>query len=324
MATPEANSLNQPLTDFAGAYSNGALIASMVSPDIKVTAISGTFEKRLRRQGKSSTMSDMLSADGTANELSYQRDTDTYALIPRALKAYVTGLESNGSIVSTLSPREEKVNALMDQIMISHEIRVAAVVTATSSYATGYHFAAGANSRPATATPWSDWSTGDPIGDIKYALRLLPSKANGAKRIAWCSDTVYDALSEHPALLARMGIDKGSLTKAHILALFPSLDDIVVSDLENDTANPAATASFSRVWSGTKFGIVSVPAGEPSTSSMMFAGTFRHVDGVRVRSWTEEGRGYGGSEGVQVEHLSFGDGAKVIQNDAGVMLTGVL
>lgn len=324
MATPEALSLSQPLTDFATAYQNGALIAPLVSPDITVTVLSGTFEKRLRRTGKSGQFSDVISADGTANEVSYDRDTDEFALVPRALKAYVTGLESNGSIVTALSPEEEKVNVLMSEIMLAHEMRVASVITNTSNYASGYQFAAGANSRPGAATKWSDWTNGDPIGDVKYMLRKLPSRANGTKRIAWCSDAVFDALCEHPAVLAKMGMDKGSATKEHILSIFRGLDDIVVSDLEKDTANEGATASFSRVWSATQFGIVSVPAGQPSTSSMMFAGTFRHSDGLKVRRWREEGRGYGGSEGVQVEHLALAAGSKVIQNDAGILLTSVL
>lgn len=324
MATSEALTLNQPLTDFATAYENGALIAPIVSPPITVTALSGTFEKRLRRTGKSGQFSDVISADGNANEVSYDRETDTYALIPRALKAYVTGIEDNGSIVSALSPEQEKTNVVMSEIMLAHEMRVAAVLTNTSNYASGYQFAAGANSRPQTATKWSDWTNGDPVGDVKYMLRKLPSRANGCKRIAWCSDAVFDALCEHPAVLAKMGMDKGSATKEHILAIFRGLDDIVVSDLEKDTANEGQTASFSRVWSATQFGIVSVPSGQPSTSAMMFAGSFRHSDGVRVRSWREEGRGYGGATGIQVEHLAFGDGAKVIQNDAGILLTSVL
>lgn len=326
MATPEAMSLNQPLTDFASAYdpSQDSYIAHLVSPTIETTAISGPFEKRLRRTGKSGSFSDVLSADGTANEIMYDRDTDTYALVPRALKAYVTGMEENGSIVSTLSAREEKLNVLMAEISLAHEMRVASVLTTSGNYASANTFAAGVNSRPATATAWSNWTTGDPVGDIKYALRVLPSRAKGAKRVAWCTDTVFDALCEHPAVLAKMGMDRGSATKEHILSIFPNLDDIVVTDLEKDTANEGATASFSRVWTATQFGIVTVPAGKPSTSSMMFAGTFRHTDGLRVRSWTEAGRGYGGSEGIQVEHLSLAAGAKVIQNDAAVLLTGCL
>lgn len=326
MATPEAMSLNQPLTDFAGAYdpAKDSYIAHIVAPPIEVTALSGTYEKRLRRTGKTGAFSDVLSADGTANEIMYDRDTDTYKLVPRALKAYVTGLEENGSIVSTLAPEEEKVNVLMSEISLAHEMRVATVLQTTGNYASANTFAAGVNSRPAVATAWSNWTTGDPIGDIKYALRTLPSRAKGAKRIAWCTDTVYDALCEHPAVLAKMGMDRGSATKEHILSIFRSLDDIVVTDLEKDTANEGATAAFSRVWTATLFGIVTVPAGKPGPSSMIFAGSFRHTDGVRVRRWTEAGRGYGGSEGIQVEHLSNAAGAQVIQNDAAVLLTGVL
>lgn len=323
MSTAEALSLNQPLTDFATEYPLGEMIAPLLSPDIKVTAVSGTFEKRIRRIGKNGALSDVLSADGTANEVLYDKTTDTFTLIPRALKAYVSGVESN-AIVSTLSMEEEKVNLIMGEIALAHEVRVAAVITAAGSYASGYQFDAGVNSRPTIATPWSNPTTSDPIGDIKYCLRKLPSRAPGTKRVAWCSDVVRDALFEHPALLAKMGMDKGSLDKATFLSCFPGLDDVVFSDLEQDTANPGQSASFSRVWSGTKFGIVSVPTGQAGTHSMMFAGTFRHTDGVRVRDWTEAGRGYGGSKGIQVEHLTFPDGAKVIQNDAGIMLTNVL
>lgn len=320
MATAEALTMNQPLTDFASAYQNSRFIADRVSAPIRVTAMSGTFQKRSRRDANA-IVDDVIGTDGTANEIAYALSSDTYALQPRALKGFVNRA-AQVAAVTALDPEQEMVAQLMQRVLLAHEKRVADVLTATGSYASANRLTAGVSSKPTVATKWSDWSAADPIGDIKVALRSLPSTGDDFERVMWISDVVFDALCSHPQILALKGTTSGVASAQELVSYFRGLDRIEVGEVTSDTANPGQAASYSRLWSSTACGIVLVPRSERGTQASIFAASFRHADGVVVRSWEEPGRGYGGSTGIQVEHMT--QAAKVIQDDAGVIISGCL
>jgi len=313
MATAEALDLSESLTSFASAYENGKFIADKVAPVIEVSAMSGTFQKRARADVNRATVDDMIGTDGTANELGYSLSEDTWALVPRALKAAVNGA-MNSAVVSALDPEQEAVEQLMQAIGLAHEKRVAGVLTTTTNYTSA--------NRKTAAALWSNTVTGDPLGDIKAALRALPSAGDNFKRVMWISDVVFDALTTHPQLLALKGTTLGAVSDAELLQFFKGLDEVHVSDTTYNSANAGQSASYSRIWSATACGIALVPRTAPSTRTSIFAASFRHTSGVRVRQWMESGRGYGGSSLVQVEHLT--QPAKVIQDDCGVIISSCL
>lgn len=322
MATAEALNMNQPLTDFAAAYQNSKFIADRVTALIRVTAIAGTFQKRSRRDVNRASLDDVIGTSGWANEIGYSLSSDTYALQPRALKGYVDRA-SRVAAVTALDPEQEMVAQLMQAIGLAHEKRVASVLTTPANYASANQLTAGVLSKPNVATKWSDWSAADPIGDIKAAIRQLPSAGDDFERVMWISDVVFDALATHPQILALKGTTSGVASAQELVSYFRGLDRIEIGECTEDTANPGqASASYSRLWSSTACGIVLVPRSERGTEASIFAASFRHVDGVVVRSWDEPGRGYGGSTGIQVEHMT--QAAKVVQDDAGVIISGCL
>ena len=321
MATPEALQMNQPLTDFASAYKNSKLIADLVAKPIKVDALAGTFQKRSRRDANSVRMDDLIGSSGVASELLYALTSDTYRLEARALKGYVDIAGSSG-VATALDPEQEMTERLMDSIKLLHERRVATVLTTTTSYASANRLTAGLSSKPGVATKWSDWSAADPVGDIKVALRSLPSAGDDFERVMWISDTVFDALCSHPQILALKGTTAGVASPEELVSYFRGLDKILVSDVTYDSANEGVTAVYSRMWSATACGIVLVPKSERSTQSSIFAGSFTMDSGIKVRSWFDEDRGLSGATVVHVGHYT--QAAKVIQDDAGVILSACL
>lgn len=321
MPTPEQLNINTPLTQFASGYQNSKFIADRVSPEILVSAVAGTFQKRSRADVNRADDDDLFGADGKASELTYTLSSDTYQLVPRGRVAYV-GRAHSSVVTSGLDPEQEAVAQVMQAIMLAHEKRVATVVTTTTSYTSNNRHTAGTQSKPAAATKWSDWSSADPVGDIKAALRKLPSVGDEFKRVMWMSDVVFDALSTHPQILALKGTTSGVASEMELKSFFRGLDEIVVSETTYNSSNAGQSASYSRIWSETACGIVLVPPGNPSTESSIFAATFRHTDRVRVREERDGFRGYGGSAAFIVEHYT--QPAKVIQDDCGVIISGCL
>lgn len=314
MPTPDSLNLSAPLTQFATAYSNSNFIAPFVSPVIKVSQVSGSFNKRSRRDVHRANLDDLIGGSGRFNEIGYSVTPDNYTLVPRGLEAPVGRAEIDVTNPGGLSPEEEAVAQVMQAICLAHEYRVAAVFASSSNYAS-------ANQLTATAV-FSDHTSGKPISDLKRAIRALPSAGDEFERVLWCSDTIFDAIISHPEALALKGTTSGYASEAELLSFIRGLDRVVVSDVRRDTANEGATASYSRIWSETLCGITMVPKGTPTTQSAVFAPTFQHMDGFRVRVERDGRRGYGGSDIHIVEHYT--QAAKVVQNDCAVLLSSCL
>lgn len=318
MPTPDALNLSAPLTQFATAYSNKAFIASEVSPIIKVSQVAGSFNKRSRRDVHRANLDDLVGGSGRFNEIGYSVTPDSYLLVPRGLEAPVGRAETDVANAGGLSPEEEAIANAMQAIMLAHEYRVAAVFTTTTNYTS-------ANRLTATASAtggFADKTSGAPISDLKRMIRQLPSAGDEFERVLWCSDVVFDALISHPETLALKGTTSGYASEAELLQFVRGLDRVVVSDVRRDSANGGQSASYARIWSETACGITMRPRSAPTTQSAVFAPTFQHTDGFRVRVERDGRRGYGGSDIHIVEHYT--QAAKVVQDDCAVILSSAL
>lgn len=322
MPSPENLNLSEPLTQFATAYTNSSMIAPIVSPVIKVDAVAGSFNKRSRRDVNRANIDDLIGSSGRFSEIGYTVTPDSYALVPRGLEAPVGEAEMALANAGGLSPEEEAIAQAMQAIMLAHEYRVAAVMTTTTNYASDNRHTAGVQSKPAAATKWTDHTSGDPLGDLKAAVRKLPSVGDEFERVLWISDVVFDALCTHPQMLALKGTTSGVVSEAEIVEFVRGISRVVVTDVRRDSANAGQTATYARIWSETACGIVAVPKGQPSVRSAVFAPTFQHRDGFRVRMERDGRRGYGGSTINIVEHYT--QAAKVVQDDCGVIISGCL
>lgn len=307
---PAQQHVDAALSAFATAYPNGGFLADRLSPIVSVEKRSDVFFKRLRRD-VSSVVNDAIGAKGRANESSYDVIEDNYSVKSRALSDYVTdSLIRNAD--APLDPRQLAVQNIMQRLGLARDARVSALLTSTGSYASGHH--AGAS------VVWTNKTTGVPVEDINGAIAAIPYSGEEASLIAWCSRPVWNTLRAHPQLLALKGVSSGQVSRREFAEYF-ELDDILVSDVWRDTANPGQTASYGRLYGTTVFGVVRVPKVIQGADISAFSVTFRAEPGMVTRTWDAPDRGIGGSEAVQVE---FSDDEKVCQNDMGFLLTSVV
>lgn len=307
---PAQQHVDAALSTFATAYSNTGFLADRLCPIVPVEKRSDRFFTRSRRD-VSQIVNDAIGPKGAANTASYDVSTDNYSVEDRALKDYVTdSLIRNAD--APLDPRELAVQNIMQRLMLAREYRVATLLT------TGGNYAAANTSSPANV--WSDATDGDPVGDINTAIATIAYSGDESSLVAWCSREVWNTLRKHPQLLALKGTTTGQVSRAEFAEYF-ELSELLVSDVRRDTANPGQTASYSRLWGTSSFGIVRVPSVLQGADISAFAVTFRMQPGMTVRRWDEPGIGIGGSEAVQVE---FSDDEKAVQNDLGYLYTSVV
>lgn len=310
MANAHQLHVDAALSDFATAYRNDGFIADLLCPVVMVDKRSDKYFTRSRRD-VSTIVNDIIGPKSRANEASYDVSTSNYSVTGRALVDFVSAAEVRNAD-APLDPRQLAVQNLMQKLMLAREIRVATLLTTSGNYAPG--------NTSAVAVPWSTVTGSDPIGDINTAMAAIPFSGEDTQFFGFCSRPVWNALRKHPDILALKGLDKGQVSRAEFASFF-ELDAMLVSDVWYDTANPGQSASYSRGWGSSVFGVVRVPRQLSGPDISAFACTFRVKPGMQVRTWDEPSRGEGGSEAIQVE---FADDEVIVQNDMGYLLTGVV
>lgn len=299
--------IDSALSNFAVKYENSGFIADRVCPIIPVAKRSDTYFKRDRRD-VSHAVNDVLGPKSRANEFRYSLSTASYAVQDRGLVDYV-GATMIANADAPLDPRELSTQALMQQIMLAREIRVASIFCTSGNF----------TNTAAAGTVWTNETSSAPVADINTAIAAIPFSGDDTALIGYCSRPVWNALRKHPQMLALKGTTTGQVSRQEAAAYF-ELDELLVSDLWKDTNNIGQTASYARGWTATVFGVVRVPRVVTSPDTSVFAVTFRANPGLEVRTWDEPAIGKGGSEAIQVE---VSDDEAIVQADMGYLLTSV-
>lgn len=302
------------LSTFASGYKNGEYFADFLSPIIEV----GKTADRYQTMPKSDVTTgddDLIGPDGRASEGDHTSSTDTYFCEQRAKKGIITATERQNAD-DPLDPEEIKAQYLMNVILLNREVRVATQFLATGSYASGNYSTA--------SVAWSNEASGTPLTNLQTArAAIAPGSYPGSKIVVICALEVFQALSKHPQMTGG-GALTPVLSKQEVAARI-GVDEIYVSDALKNTARKGQTATHSRIWTATKLAMIRVPTSPPKGVTGLFGATFRYKpDGmmpVNVRTWEIPDRGFGGSTGMQVE---LADDEKIIQNDQGYLLSGVL
>lgn len=300
---------DQGLTDFASKYTNSQFIADNICPPVPVSALSGKFKKASREDVSDGSTDDMSGNLGKVNEVTQVWTDDTFSTDTRSLRQAVGRNEVVGD--SPFTPEQAAVANVMQRIKLNHERRVAAIMLTAGSYASANQIS------PSNA--WSNLTSGTPVADILGALEKMPGNGDDTKIVAACSDIVFNKLRQHPTILALKGLTTGLASKADILEYF-GIDELYTSKLTYNTAAKGLAASYSRVWSSTQFVITTQPRVIPSVAASLFACSFRHGD-FEVMTWFDPDEGGHGADIVKITHDTHA--AKVIQNDMGVLISGI-
>ena len=320
---PSANSLhvNAALSTFASGYKPGTMMADELCPIVPVTKRSDSYFQKTRAD-VSTPLDDEIGPNGTVSQADYATTPASYQVRDYGLKGLVSNAEIDNAD-EPQAPLEDRVQNITYRLWLSHEMRVAAVLDATGSYAS-------TNVIAGTAA-WSNKSTSDPIKDIQAAIAVIaPGAEVDTELVMGLTLELWQALSRHPDLLglrAGGGSEKGVLTITEVATQL-GLDRILVSNMQKNTANrgPTVTPVYARVWDATKARIVRRPKGEPKgKDASMFAGTFRQKKNGpemwRVTQWDIPGDGVDGMIGVKVSGSEHA--ARILQNDMAAILTGV-
>lgn len=317
MPSAALNQLYVPgLSQWASVYTNGEFFADQVSPIIEVDERSGSYSTYSRTISADISREDLGGDRAEANEVDYEIGTGTYATVPRSLKTVVP----NTLIAAAKPPNDplrDGTDLVMNMLMLKREVRVATLLDTSGNYLAANVIAAG--------NLWSDTTSGTPVTNIQSARILLPPDTGmqKTKLVLLIGIEAALALQKHPQFRGG-GAEDGTVTMDKVKAIL-GVDEILITEAVKRTSNPGVTTVLAKVWDKTKARLLRVPVGKPIGKVGMFSATFRWKPNgmapVNVRKWDEPRIGDGGSQAVQV---NFRDHEVVVQNDMGVLITGVM
>lgn len=313
--------VNAALSAFASGYTNSGFIGDKLFPVIESEKITGTYFSKSKAD-VTTIFEDLMSDSSEPGVVDYATSQTDFTLLARGLMAYCPYTLIDVAD-DPLRPREAYARTVMQDLLLAHERRLAVIAMTTTSYAAANRFTAGA--------VWTNETTSTPVADVQSMIAALaPADPGTTKLVAGCALEVVQALAKHPSILGLRGAvsKEDGQAAADEIAKKLMIDELLVSDVQYNTAARGAAASYSRVWDKTKFCLHRVPRNTPSMqeAQSLFGCSFRWKGPNQMPfeaiEWDEPKRGPGkGSLAIKVSHWTLG--GAIIQNDMGAILSSV-
>jgi hypothetical protein len=309
LLTPGQVFVSKTLSNVSVQYKNEDYIGDQLMPVVDVDQVAGTYFK----YGKSDRLTsydDSIGPNGTPNEISETRSTDTYACTPHALVNYL----DNETMRQQDAPLDEMTDlseAVMDNLLLNKEIRKAAILTTAGSYDA-------ANVQTLSGTSQWNSTAGDPVNVLLRATSSLWMGNAPSDIVGWCGLDVWNVLRAHPAILDLFKYGGGNgpaLATEAMIASFFGWSKLLVGKARRQTANEGQTAVYGRVW-GKHMGVVRV-ARKPGKRAASFGYDFRVSGDPKTDTWFDPKRGMSGSYACRT---GFNEGLKVVANDTGALI----
>lgn len=178
---------------------------------------------------------------GQANEMLHNWDVvedSTKDYMIREPVAYSDEAEAQAQGIP-FALRAEAASAVVDQIQLNREIRVATLTNSAASYLSAYTV-------DKTAARWTDFANSDPVADVRDAQAKMLVRPN----VGVCSRRVADILERHPKVAAALGgsLQSGQYNDLQRVARLFNLREIIVGDTLYQTSKPGQTLVTANVW----------------------------------------------------------------------------
>lgn len=307
--TPGAVHNDSTLSNVSIQYRNEEFIGTRLMPVVTVSKLSDKYYLYSKRDRLAAPDLE-IGPRGKAAEISENRSTDNYSCKSYAVQNFI----DSQTLANQDAPLNEMVDltaSCNDVLDLAEEIRIATIMTTGSNY--------GSNTAALSGTDRLDSSTGgNPIKLIQDALAALWSGAGPSEKVMFMGLEVWNVLSRHPAMLDLFKYNSSGLLSRQDVMRFFGIDEVLIGEARQDTANLGSSASYSRIW-GKQLGIVR-RAKSPGIRNASFGYTFRH-QGKKTTQWFDQTIGI---EGGYYSKVGVAEDHKVVAADTGYLYTTVI
>ncbi len=242
MPYPNSFPVTPELTAIAIAYRNKTLIADDVLP--RVIVPSADFKYRLYSLAEGFTVPDTKVGRRSApNEVVFSATEATASVVDYGLSSPVPNSDIEAANGTPYDPLGRATEQAMNLLMLDREVRAAALVFATGSYAAGNQATLSGTSQ------WSDYTNSNPLSAIMDALDTMVMRPN----IGVFGRATWTKLRQHPRIVEAVrgtgaGLNAQGVANRREVADLLELEDIYVGEGFLNTAKKGQTATAARVW----------------------------------------------------------------------------
>jgi hypothetical protein len=307
---PAAVHVDTLMSNFSTMYANGDYIGEQLMPVATVSKRSDKYAVYPKRE-RLAFPDDEIGFRSSPNELEATRTTDNYSVRDYGYKNYLD-LETVQNEDTPLNEMLDVVEAVSEGIAFKRDKRIMTVVMTSGSF--------GANTNTA-GTNWNDATGGSVVEDILAARAALWRGQTPTQLIGYCPLAVWNGgIANNPKIRDLFKYTESGLAVTTQVARYFRLDDILITETREDTANSGQTASYARVVTGDVFGIVAA-ARNPTTRSLHFGSTFRMRNDPFSTQWSDPSIG---KRGGIWHRTSVSEDHKIVSADAGFLITSLL
>jgi hypothetical protein len=243
MSLPTINDLQQVdpvLTNMLIGYmqADERFVAERVFPVVSVEKDSGTFYKFDKKYWMSDVMGYRAPGDDFPRG-GFGVSTDTYKTIQFALSHPIADEERANSQVP-MDLEDATVKWMAQKNLINKERKFAADFMVNSVWD---------NNDNDSTTDWDDFTSGDPVADVKTAIRTISVNTGQKANSMVCGLIVDEALTNHPDILDRLKYVQAATVQnvAGAMAAILGLTNYWVSEASYNTADEGQSFSGSAI-----------------------------------------------------------------------------
>ncbi len=234
-------------TNMSVAYKPTGFIGDQILPIVKVAKATGKYAKYTKAPWFRNEAA--VRAPGTrAARTEWSMDTaGSYACIEYSLSGALPD-DIRAIADDPIQPERSTIEKLTGQMLLNREMRVAALLFNTTTFASYYATAAGLSG--GAGVQWDTYETSDPLQDVNVMVNNVISVTGVKPNIMVMGQDVYKALKVHPALVNRVtvsGKGLGVLTTDLMAQLF-DMEKILVGSTLYTADEEGTSESYSYVW----------------------------------------------------------------------------
>ena len=310
--TPTAVHVDALMSTFSVMYANDEYIGERLMPPVTVAKRSNKFATYNKRD-RFAFPDDEIGHRAQSNELDEGRSTDNYSVTDYGFKNFLD-LETAENEDAPLNEMVDLVESINEGIAFKREKRILTIVTTAGNF--------GSNTADAT-TEWDATSPagGTIVADLLAARSALWQGRNPTMKIGYCPLNVWNTCIANNAAIRDLFkyVAEGLAVTTQVARYF-RLDDILITEAREDTANIGQTASYARMVTADVFGIIAA-ARNPSPRSLHFGSTFRMRGDPYTTQWTDPSVG---KRGGIYARVAVSEDHKIVSADAGYLITDAI
>lgn len=277
---PKLGHIDAALTNVSVMYKPTGFIADLVAPVVKVEKESDKYYV-WNRADTFRKVDAKVAAGAESKRVDFELSNDQYYAEEYALHTSITW-RAISNADSALRLESNKTKMLKNLLMIEREYRVAAIFTATASYASGL------STTYLGTSQWNNGSyAGDPIAEIDAKKELVRVACGVVPNVIIVPHSVATVLANNSAFRDRFKYVKEDVTSSGLPEYLRGMK-VLTPGAQNTTSNEgAASTTVADIW-GKNLIMAYVNPNE-TMDEITFVRTFRS-QAEQVRKWEDDAK----------------------------------